>query len=567
MRRVNSSARARGSAAGVAAAGMIAAAGLFAAPAHAADPVFTLGGPAEIGLRPHPGSGAPQKATLDVTVDNPRDEDFTDEYTVAFDFSGIAGVADVRFDGDATSADCEITGTTAVCTDHSIWGSALNSVARLELTAAEGSVLGAGGDIKVTGKSGTATFTPYTAKVTVGGPDLVMRPLGLRQDVLPGEAQPARISFANTGTAAADGVLLTLKYTHGIEIPERYSNCEYTKGAGASAEDVLSTAICSFDGSYEPGTVYELAEPLTVKAAQHAFHEDFVYRVGENTQKERDAQRAGASFTRGSGGKLALKKVLSARSADLAPRDNQREQSIRAKNTADFVAYGASVAEAPAGETVRTTVGFRNEGPAWIGYLRSGEDIGVVDFTVPEGAAVTGKPDTCTGVTASGGDREQQLGAPRYLCAVPSVVREDEDFALPFEMKIEKVVHRAEGKVTVRNWSASHPALPFDPDTDDNTAAVVLNSGDAGSDSGGTGDPATGGGTGGSTGGGGDDDESTGGTTGGSTTSGTSAGGATAQGGLAATGSSALLAAGGAAAALAAGAVAIVAARRRRTDG
>lgn len=565
MRRVNSSALLRGSAAGLAAAGMIAAAGLFAAPAHAADPVFTLGGPAEIGLRPHPGSGAPQKATLDVTVDNPRDEDFTDEYTVTFDLSGIAGVADVRFDGEATSADCEITGTTAVCTDHSIGGSALNSVARLELTAAKDSELGASGDIKVTGKSENATFTPYSAEVTVGGPDLVMRPLGLKQDVLPGEAQPARISFANTGTAAADGVLLTLMYSHGIEIPERYSNCEYTKGTGASFEDVFSTAICSFEGSYEPGTVYELAEPLTVKAAKHAFHEDFVYRVGENTQKERDAQRAGASFTKGSGGKLALKKVLSARSADLDPWNNQQEQSIRAKNTADFVAYGASVVEAAAGETVRTTVGFRNEGPAWIGYLRSGEDIGVVDVTVPEGASVTAKPDTCTGVTAAGGDREQQLGAPRYFCAVPSVVREDENFALPFEMTIEKVVPQAKGKVTVRNWFVSDPALPFDPDMDDNTATIVLNSADTGSDSGGTGDPATSGGTGGSTGGG-DDDASTGGTTGGSGTSGTSAGGTTAQGGLAATGSSALLAAGGAAAALVAGTAAILAARRRGTN-
>ncbi|MFC9249576.1 peptidase [Streptomyces sp. NPDC057136] len=566
----------RNTAGSLAAAGLLAAGSLaLGAPAHAAGPEFTIGGAAETALHPYPASGSPQKTSLGITVNNPSEDEesgaYQGEITVTFDLSGIAGVADVSFGEDA-GADCEVTGATAVCHDYGVYPG-LSTLAELDLAAAKGSADGASGTIKVTGTADGATFVPFSTKVTIGGPDLVMKQLPFKQQLVPGEVQPAPVTFTNAGTTAADGVLLTLMYSRGLEIQERYSNCEYTEGAGPQATIPWTTALCSFAGSYEAGATYTLEKPLSVEATERAFYDTFIYRINEDGAAQRAAQRAGARFDQGSGRALTLKKAPSAQSADLDPHDNQQEVDFRTKNTADFVAYGAEASGAE-GDTVKATIGFRNEGPAWIGYIRSGEAVATLDLTVPEGAAVTGKPDSCRGVTAEGKYREQQLGAPRYVCDTGMTVRDGADIAQSFDLKITKLVQDASGAVTVRNTRLADAALPFDPKPANNTARLVLN-GTGSQDSGGTSDGSTG--TSGSTGG---DMEGT--TTGTSGTTGTSAGSDTSGtsstsgstgssgstsgstgGGLAATGSVALWASGAAVVALAAGGVLYAISRRR----
>ncbi|MEK8144560.1 hypothetical protein NKH18_31290 [Streptomyces sp. M10(2022)] len=142
----------------------------------------------------------------------------------------------------------------------------------------------------------------------------------------------------------------------------------------------------------------------------------------------------------GNGPELTLRKAgPAALGADPEPGDNQREADFRTENTADFTATGAE-ARGAVGETVTATVGFRNEGPAWIGNIRSGEPVAVLDLTVPEGAEVTGKPDSCQGVTAGGEYREKQLGAPRYVCETSMTVRDGARTGLPFDLKITELV-------------------------------------------------------------------------------------------------------------------------------
>ncbi|MFF3317144.1 peptidase [Streptomyces sp. NPDC003035] len=560
----------------LAAAGVLAATGLGvglgAGPAYAADPEFALSGPAEVGLRPYPASGEPQSATVDIGVTNPSEDEenggFYGDVTYTFDLSALTGVADVRFDGEGGgSSECKITGTTGVCTDSSLWPG-LNSVARLQVTAAKGSAVGATGDIKITGKAEGATFTSLSTKVTVGGPDLVMQPLGLDAEVTPGQSRALPVSVANHGTSAVDGILVTFLASHGLRIPETYSNCDYATRSGEYKGYQLT--ICQVDGTIEPGAVYEFAQPTTLKAAPHAYLEDFVARVTEDTPQQRAAQRGSETFTRGTGAVLTLKRktTAAARTADLDPWNNQQEQGFRAKNTADFVAYGASVEKAAAGETVKATVGFRNQGPAWVGYLRSQESIGHVAVVIPQGARVTAKPDGCRGVTAGGDWREQQLGAPRYHCSLSHIVFENEDRALTFEMKVEKVIANATGTVAVENWPKGHPALDFDPSMANNTAKLVLN-GTAGSGTSGGG--STGGSAGGSAGGsqgttgGSSASGGAGSATGGAATNGASStgGGTAAQGGLASTGSTVLLTGAAAATALVAGGAFVLVTRRR----
>ncbi len=565
----------RRAAGSLAAAGLLAAASLAgaAAPAQAADtPVFTLGGPAETGLHPYPESGRPKASKVEIGLDSPSEDaengGFDGDFTLTFDLSGVAGVADVRFDGES-SPDCEITGTKAVCED---WGirPGPQPAADLLVTAADGSENGATGTITVTGQADGATFTPFTTRLTVGGPDLVMERLPFRTELTPGDEQQAPITFANRGTRDADGVLLTLRYSRGLDIPQRYSNCEYTEDGPGLPDFASTTALCSVEGAFEAGETYTLATPLTLEATTRAYYDTFLYRIQEDSAAQRAAQRAGAPFERGTGGVLKAvpaKKGPAGRSTDLTPGDNQQEADFRTENTADFVAYGDKVAGAE-GSTVKADIGFRNEGPAWIGHLRSGEDVATVDFTVPQGASVTAKPERCRAVTADGTYREDQKSpAPRYVCDTSMTVRDGAGLDLPFELRIDKAMVGASGEVTVRDISLRNPKLPFDPKPANNTAYLILNGEGGGDDSdgtdGGSGEPST------PPTSAPDPEESPSGTPGpsASTTSGGSSAGTTGGsgggGGLASTGSIALIASGTAAVALAAGLVLFTAARRR----
>ncbi|ALU95722.1 peptidase [Streptomyces globisporus C-1027] len=561
-----------------AAAGLLAAASLAGAavPAQAADtPVFTFGGPAETALHPYPASGKPKSSKVGITLYNPSEDEenggFDGDFTLTFDLSGIAGVADVKIDGEA-SPDCRITGTKAVCEDWGIWPGS-PSAADFVVTAAQGSENGDTGTIKVTGQADGATFTPFTTRLTVGGPDLVMERLPFKTELTPGAKQQAPITFANRGTRDADGVLLTLRYSRGLDIPQRYSNCEYTVDDPDLPEFGWTTALCSVEGAFEAGATYTLATPLTLEATERAYYDTFLYGIHENSAAQRTALRAGAPFERGTGGVLKAvpaKKGAAARSADLDPYDNQQEADFRTENTADFVAYGDQVAGSE-GSFVTADLGFRNEGPAWIGHIRSGEDVATVDFTVPQGASVATKPESCRAVTADGEYRDNQsTPAPRYFCNTSMSVRDGGGLDLRFELRVDKAIVGASGAVTVRNTFLKNPKLPFDPKPANNTAYLILNGeGDGdGSDSGG----ATEGGDGGS----GepstpptaapDPEESPSGTAGSSSSGGSSAGtagGSGGGGGLASTGSVALIASGTAAAALAAGLVLFTAARRR----
>ncbi|MFJ4853899.1 peptidase [Streptomyces sp. NPDC088730] len=583
MRSTTPRAALRRAAGGFAAAGLLAAGPLvLTVPAQAAAPEFTLGGPAGTALHPYPATGTPQKASLDFTVNNPSEDEengaFEGEYTVRFDLSGIKGVADVAF-GKEGGADCSVTGTSAVCHDWGIFPG-LSTLAALDVTAAKGSEAGDTGAIEVTAEADGATFTPFTARIGIGGPDLSMERLPLRTELETGDTQPVPVTFANNGTRAAEGVLLTLRYTRGMEFTERYRNCEYSESdGGMGSPGAWTTALCSFDGAYEPGVAYTLAEPPSIRATERAFYDSFLYRIEEGGSAALAAQRAGAEYSPGKGAPLALREAPAALSADLDPSDNQQEADFRTANTADFAAYGDR-AKGAAGDSVEVEVGFRNRGPAWIGYLRSGEDVATVDVTVPEGASVVTRPESCRGVTAAGGYRENQTAAPRYFCSTPMSVREDADFALPFGLKINKVVEGASGKVVVRNPFLQDPKLRFDPEPANNTASLVLNAKDSGSgDSGATtGDGATGSGgpsstgstgsTGttsatGSTGSSGDSGATTGdGSTGsaGPSSSGSTGAG---SGGLAATGSVALMTGTAAAVALVAGGVLYTVSRRR----
>ncbi|MFL3868551.1 peptidase [Streptomyces bacillaris] len=444
----------------------------------AAAPVVALGGPAQTALHPYAeGGDGPKRSTARITVTGADDTAYEGEFTVTFDLTGAAGVADVAFAPEA-GIECAATAPgSATCTGHGI-SPGRSTVTDLLLTAAEGSEQGDTGTVRVTGEARGAAFTPFTTEVTVGGPDLVMHRLPFDHEPVPGQQQQAPITFTNRGSRAAEGVVLTLRHSRGLDIPQRYSNCAYT------TDGAWTTARCTVEGAFEAGATYTLAAPLTLKTTDRAYRDIFGYGIheaGASAGTARGATAARAARGPAGGSDDVLRAVpaprpTAARALDLEPGDNEHEADFRTENTADFVAYG-DTASGRAGATVTARLGFRNDGPAWIGHLRSGESVAAVDFTVPQGATVTSAPEGCRGVSAEGTalPTGRTGPAPRYVCPTPATVRDDGGLDLAFGLRIDEVLLGAVGRVVVRGPEPRAAGLPFDPDPGNNAARVVLN--------------------------------------------------------------------------------------------
>ncbi|MFE5624274.1 LPXTG cell wall anchor domain-containing protein [Streptomyces virginiae] len=465
----------------LAACGVVAAVGLAAAPAHAADPVFTLAGLAEVGLRPHPGQNtAPQKTSVEFRLVNDTASAFDRQSTFTIDLSGLKGIADVAL-AKQQGSDCALTEAAVTCKRPALWKGE-TTVVDLDLSAAEDSKAGATADLTVTGKAEGATFKAATTKVRVGGPDLVLERADLKAEQKPGDKQPLSIVFANEGTESVQGVVLEVRTTHGIDLVEQYDNCSYSEdpSEGRPWNTGWSTVQCLLEGEYKPGTVYGVDGPLTLKAAPHAFADGLTYAVYASG----DQPKAAKTSKKPTGGKkLAVREraaKASAQSVDLDPWNNLQEFDFRTKNSADLVAWPVALAGG-AGETVKADFGFRNNGPAWVAYLRSGESVARTDIVIPAGTKVTKVPAGCHGVNADGTAREQTLGAPRYFCSTGHVVGEREKFTYPFELKIEQVVANAAGSVSVGQWTPEGTkGQPWDPNHANDKASVVISAKDGG---------------------------------------------------------------------------------------
>ncbi|MEU6299208.1 LPXTG cell wall anchor domain-containing protein [Streptomyces erythrochromogenes] len=454
----------------------IAALGLAATPAHAADPSFTLAGPAEIGLRPHPGqSGAPQKTSVGFELVNDTASAFERESTFTIDLSGLKGIADVAL-AKQQGSNCTLTEAAVTCKRPALW-KGQTGVVDLDLSAARGSKAGATADLTVTGKAEGATFKAATTKVRIGGPDLVLERAALKEEQKPGDQQNLSIVFANEGTESVKGVVLEMRTTHGIDLLEQYDNCSYSEdtGPGQPLNTAWSTVQCLLEGEYEPGSVYGVDGSLTLKAAPHAFADTLTYAVYADGHQPKAAK---TSRKPTGGKKLAVRerapKAASAQSVDLDPWNNLQEFDFRTRNSADLVAWPVALAGG-VGDTVAADFGFRNNGPAWVAELRSGESVARTDIVVPAGTKVTKVPAGCQGVNADGTAREQTLGAPRYFCSTGHVVGEREKFSYPFELKIEQVVANAAGSVSVGlGTPEGTKGQPWDPNHANDKTPVVI---------------------------------------------------------------------------------------------
>ncbi|MFD7492225.1 hypothetical protein ACFV8T_07380 [Streptomyces sp. NPDC059832] len=437
---------------GVRAAAAAAAAGLLtaglAAPAFAQEQSDQLWIQAPSEQKLLLGDGASQGSPLDIGLYHDNDNFAVTDGRLSVDISGVAGVADVTWPDN-----CAPTGTTAVCTvpEVPVIGDAYSPQVHLTVRAADGAALGAQGRITYAavatgGPDGTleAPHDSFDTMVTVGsGPDLSLGEIAPVKGLRPGAVRTVPFAVTNKGSERSEGLTATFTASYGLGFLNKYTECTYGTTGGDYAP--MNQATCSFDQVIEPGDSFTLPAPMRVALAAHAYGE-----------------RLDISVEPGNG------------ATDLADEDNYTIAGFTAVNTADFAAQGARVTGG-AGETVTAELGFRNNGPAWIGNLGSGDPVAAVDFTVPEGATVVSAPADCVPRTLSGGYYPQRTGAPRYSCELPYWTLPDTTRSFPFQLRIDRVVPDATGRVMLTTGGSGAASFPFDPQPANNTTQLVLN--------------------------------------------------------------------------------------------
>ncbi|MBV7696925.1 hypothetical protein [Streptomyces sp. TRM70350] len=551
---------------GLLAATGLAAAGLVGTAQAAPAPLpVTITGEDRVDLSLNSGSGDETEPQVELRLNVPGEEFdgdgvippvFTGDYEIRIDASELAGVASVKLP-------CDADGLVAVCSGYELYaGERYNRLGGIRLDIDDDSQAGDFGTIKVTGEGEGLEFTPLDIDVLVGGPEFVNHQLSLPSDLKAGDTYAAPVGLRNQGAMDSEGAVLRFHGSRGLSFPDSYGNCAYTEVTTGPLLRQGTDAICTFPDTIKAGTAYALTEPLKVKTADFALFDVFTYSFTAISPTEAKSLREAKDYRAGNGPELKLKEISGADPADYS---RYAELDLPATNTYDLELTGASLKGA-AGDTVTANLGFRNNGPAWVGALRSGgEPIGFT-VEVPEGATVTKAPESC-------GENYIAEDTKGYLCWVDTPLLEDAELGFPFELRIDRVVENAKARVALPDWDN-----PSESDKSNDTAWIVLNaSGDEGSTDGGTGSSdggtsnggtSNGGTSGGGTSGGGSSSSGTdggagsSGSTGGETSGGDS--GADTDGGLALTGAGGVtLLAGGAILALGLGTGLVLFLRRR----
>ncbi|MER6997508.1 hypothetical protein [Streptomyces sp. NPDC000410] len=418
----------------------------MATPAFAAGDQLWIQSPWEVALLKAADGQQPRATTVELGLYHDNSAYTVTDGRLTVDVSGLAGVAEVTW-----PEACAPTGTTAVCSFPEVPLTGETPV-KLEVKAASGADAGASGKITyaatatTNGTGGVLTAPDSETTFTVAsGPDLVLAQPASVDGVTPGSTVPVPFSVVNNGNEAANGVQVTMYVTRGLNLGGLAPQCT-SEPIGEGTVKPVTKVDCAFDDVVEPGGSFTLPTPLNATVASYALLE----RIDMSAQ-------AGDGAT------------------DLSPSDNGGVLGVKAVNTADFAVRGARVTGA-AGETVKAALTFRNKGPAWVANLGSGDPVAAVDLIVPQGATVTGVPENCSPRTLDGGwyDSETPAGAPRYACDLPLWVAERQTVTFPFELRIDTVIPGSTGQVTLRSAYGSQP-LPYDPNTANNKAKLVLN--------------------------------------------------------------------------------------------
>jgi FG-GAP-like repeat/FG-GAP repeat len=443
-------------------------------PAFASDGLWIHSAPYQLVLPAATDSAAAPTRTAGAGLYHDNADETVTGGVLTVDVSGLAGVATVTWPDNCTATG----GATATCDVGDVPTEIVDQV-QLKLRAADGAQAGAHGTITYHGTAGSLTAEDETQDVTVAtGPDLTFGDVGPIGHVKPGSRVDVPLRFDNNGNEAADGAILTVVGSAGLRFAEQYSNCAYTDYPDDGDYPASYHAVCTFDQPIDAYSGYAPTDPLALGVAADALSERVDMKIEPKSDAALAAARRGLTLTKGDAAPLTLEKVARMRPAasdgEINDEDNYVVFPVDADSSADFSVTGAQV-KGKAGDSVTATVGVRNNGPAWVGNLGSGDPVATVDFRVPASTTATGIPDACSPRGLDDEYIEQREGAPRYLCDTKYWLNDGATVSFPFTLHIDKVVPGASGSASFLTRGFLGQPLPFDPNGANNTAYVTVN--------------------------------------------------------------------------------------------
>ncbi len=385
---------------------------------------------------------------------------------LTFDFTDIASFAKVNAkDAAAVGAKCKVAGTSVVC---DVAGITEWTVLPLHIKPKAGAKTGQKGTITATVTADNLEHPTTVAKtVTVtSGVDLVALDWHLDDsgnDVKPKDEIITAAGVANVGNLTAKGVQLTFRLSHGL-VPAQYEDCTYVENRYAT------TVICDIPNvTLEPGFMLTGVDLFSTVAAD-GYGNVTVSYLAEADDVASDLPKAlAAGAKKGTGGttlasKLVKKAIPSAganaiKPTDVDDRDNFGGTAYDIKNTLDLAAVGAH-ASGSVGDTVKVTIGAKNNGPASGNTNRSGgEPFVILELRLPEGTELVSAPANCAV------DTEDPTKAQ---CYSPDTLYVGESYLVELPLKITKVTANAAGLVSFFHKDS-------DPDASNDTANIVIN--------------------------------------------------------------------------------------------
>ncbi|GAA2701718.1 LPXTG cell wall anchor domain-containing protein [Micromonospora olivasterospora] len=334
------------------------------------------------------------------------------------------------------------------------------------------------GDLKISLQVAGKGRGSYTSRIRIGeGVDLAGGP-NTEFTVKPGGAFEAPLTVVNVGEKPVKDVVAWFDLDYSIRTKDRFSNCFYVEDhliACLLDEEIPAgegrTATLNFQlgkDTYAPGHEYGNARFLTYGDFEDLF----------DVREEAGARAA----KRGSGPKLTLRdaptKVTRAAQTDTDPTNNFTEWQITVSgdNGADLEAIGAKLT-GKAGDVVAATVGFRNNGPATLDYLRTDMDVTYVDVTVPTGTTAVEVPFECAPRKGNANDWDEpgKPGGREYRCYPGPIAPAGEELTGEFRLRIDKVIANATGLVKVNVPCECDGGFYKDLKPANDTAKILVN--------------------------------------------------------------------------------------------
>jgi hypothetical protein len=251
---------------------------------------------------------------------------------------------------------------------------------------------------------------------------------------------------------------------------------------------------CFFDQPLAPGAVFTIdpKTPLKLKVADQAPgpYTYGAYAAAIPLANDETAAQAVRKSSGSKGGGSELRLVRAASPAlvpgdDLNNYDNAVEFAVAVpKHAADSVAIGAGISGS-AGETKSIQVGVRDDGPADV-LIPSESWALSANVTLPAGVTVLAVDQQCAPIIDGKTDWDKQ-GKPdglSYQCFPPEDVTAGHEYLFPFKVKVTGSAGAA-GSIVVDGGVQ-------DPDTGNNTAAIMLTVATGGTGGGEGGLPVTG---------------------------------------------------------------------------